>query len=138
MSRERPGWTAVGLGVAAGFLVGVLLVVALGVANGTATKTKTVTVAASPPAGDGTSTGASATTRSGATVVKLVAVPDVTGQRLDVAESRMKQLGFLTERKGGGLFGVQIVTNWDVQTQEPAGGTMLQPGSTVKLHVTRR
>lgn len=130
MSDERPGWTAVALGVAAGFLVGVLLVVALGAASGGATKTVTV------PGASATAT--TATTSPGATVVKLVAVPDVTGQRLDIAETRMKQLGFLTERKGGGLFGVRVVSNWDVATEDPVAGTMLQQGSTVQLHVTRR
>jgi PASTA domain len=130
MSSERPGWTAVALGVAGGFLVGVLLVVFLGAANGG--ETRTVTVAAA--------VGSSPTTAatSGATVVKLAQVPDVTGERLDIAEDRVKRSGFLVERKGGGLLGVRIVSNWDVAQQDPPAGAMREQGSTVRLHVTRR
>jgi hypothetical protein len=127
MSSERPGWTAVALGAAGGFLVGVLLVVFLGTANGG--ETRTVTVAQAP---------ALATTTPGATVVKLTPVPDVTGERLDIAEDRVKRSGFLAERKGGGLFGVRIVSNWDVAQQDPPAGTMRELGSTVRLHVARR
>ena len=51
-------------------------------------------------------------------------VPDVTGQRLDVAKADMEDAGYDTEEIGGGAFGVVVESNWTVcETDPPAGST---------------
>src|SRR5262249_48971091 len=66
-----------------------------------------------------------------------VAVPDLTGQALDVAERRLDDLGLNSSRVGGGLFGVVIPSDWDVCEQAPPPGSSARRGSTVRLLVDR-
>jgi hypothetical protein len=51
-------------------------------------------------------------------------MPDVTGKRLDVAKSTIRDAGFEDEVKvdGGGVFGVLNESNWEVCDQTPAAG----------------
>lgn len=51
-------------------------------------------------------------------------MPDVTGKRLDVAQSDIKRAGFDddVEVLGGGAFGVVDESNWEVCEQVPASG----------------
>jgi len=51
-------------------------------------------------------------------------MPDVTGKKLDVAKSAIKDAGFEDEAKvnGGGVFGVIKESNWEVCDQSPAAG----------------
>ena len=54
---------------------------------------------------------------------KNAVMPDVTGKKLDVAKSAIKDAGFEDEVKvdGGGVFGVIKESNWEVCDQSPAG-----------------
>jgi hypothetical protein len=122
----RPGWTAVAVGVAAGFLVGVLLVVGLGGA-GSETITRTVTVVSRAPSLSGDET-----------VITRTAVPDVEGERLDTARERIERAGFDVDEEDGGLFGSIVDSNWEVVAQDPPAGTLLERGSTVHLSLDRR
>ena len=47
-------------------------------------------------------------------------VPDVTGQRLNVAEDRLDAFGLHYRTSGGGAFGIVIRSNWTVCRQRPA------------------
>ena len=47
-------------------------------------------------------------------------VPDVTGQRLNVAEDRLDALGLHYRTSGGGAFGIVLRSNWTVCRQSPA------------------
>lgn len=123
MSEERFGWVGVALGAAAGFLAGVLLVVALGGGTTDPPAPRTVTVA--PSAGPG------------ATVITRTAVPDVTGDRLDIAKERVRRAGFLARVKGGGLLGVIREQNWSVAAEDPPPGQLTERGSTVTLNIER-
>jgi beta-lactam-binding protein with PASTA domain len=49
-------------------------------------------------------------------------VPDVRGQRLDVAERRLDGAGLEFERVGGGALGIVVRSNWSVCDQEPRPG----------------
>ena len=51
-----------------------------------------------------------------------VAVPNVTGQRLDVAESNLDATGLDHKIVGGGAFGVVLHSRWQVCAQEPRAG----------------
>jgi beta-lactam-binding protein with PASTA domain len=62
-------------------------------------------------------------------------VPDVTGKRLDVAKSELKDAGFDTEEIGGGTFGIVAESNWTVCETEPGPGE--SGGGKVKLIVDR-
>jgi len=115
--RRQPGSLKVALGAGVGFLCGVLLIVVLALTGG-----------------DGSSRPA-ATART-ATVARF-AVPDVVGLRLDIARDRIEREGFEVERSGGGLFGVVVESNWQVERQTPAAGTRLAHGATVELVVDR-
>ena len=62
-------------------------------------------------------------------------VPDVLGERLDVAKSEMDAAGYDTEEIGGGTFGVLNESNWTVcETRPEAGAT---DAGTVKLIIDR-
>lgn len=62
-------------------------------------------------------------------------VPDLVGERLDVAKSAAEDAGYDTEELGGGTFGIVVESNWTVcETDPPAG----QIGSgTIRLIVDR-
>ena len=47
-------------------------------------------------------------------------VPDVTGERLNVAEDRLDAEGLRYRTSGGGLFGIVVRSNWTVCRQSPA------------------
>jgi len=118
----------VALAAASGFLAGIVLVVLLGGAKGPATDTVTVARTVSVPV---------AATNPG-TVIITTAVPDVVGQRLNVAKDRVKRAGFDLDVVGGGLLGVIVDSNWEVTSQEPAPGGQLEQGSTVEVRIERR
>ncbi|MCW3038736.1 MAG: domain containing protein [Solirubrobacterales bacterium] len=126
-ARWQPSRLQVALGAAGGFFAGVLLVIALG---GTPTETKTqisrVTVTAP------------ARTVPGGTVITVTAVPPLVGERLDTAKERLAEAQFDVHVQGGGTFGVIIDSNWEVVDQEPAAGTQLRQGSTVRVAIERR
>lgn len=54
-------------------------------------------------------------------------MPDVTGKRLDVAQSDIERAGFSDDLDvvGGGLFGIVDESNWEVCEQTPAPGEPL-------------
>jgi hypothetical protein len=115
----QPGWLKIALGAGVGFLCGVLLIVVLAVSG-------------SHDGGD-----RSTATRARTATVERVAVPDVVGLRLDVARERLEGDGFAVERHGGGLLGVVVESNWEVQAQTPTAGTRGDPGATVEVFVDR-
>lgn len=115
--RRQPGSLKVALGAGVGFLCGVLLIVVLAVAGGDESAAPTTT--ARPPA------------------VVGVPVPDVVGLRLDVARDRLEAEGLEVERSGGGLFGVVVESNWQVDAQTPTAGIRLARGARVELFVDR-
>jgi hypothetical protein len=121
--------TALALGAACGFLAGVLAVVALG---GTAGETRTVTRAAR------TVTVTNPTITTGGTVIVQTAVPALVGERLDVAKDRLDRSGFDPDVEGGGVFGIIKDSNWEVVTQDPGPGVMLEQGSSVHIRVQKR
>jgi beta-lactam-binding protein with PASTA domain len=49
-------------------------------------------------------------------------VPDVVGNRLDVAQETLDDRGLSYETVGGGTFGIVVTSNWTVCEQEPAAG----------------
>jgi hypothetical protein len=123
MSRgDGPGWLGTGLAAALAALAGVLITLALG--GGGSNQVRTVTVTTHPP--------------PDATLVAKTAVPNVVGERLDVAKDRVRRTGFIVLVEGGGLLGVIRDRNWQVESQDPVGGQVLQTGSTVHLRVERR
>ena len=61
-------------------------------------------------------------------------VPDVAGERLDVAVEELEDEGLAYEVIGGGAFGVVVKSNWRVCSQEPAGGATAR---SVELVVAR-
>jgi serine/threonine-protein kinase len=119
--RPAPGWLALALATASGFLAGVLLVAALGGAKGaTETVTRTTpgaTVTSQPPAGP--------------------LVPDVVGVPLDEARETLDDAGFRVDEEGAGPLGVIRAANWRVDTQSPRGDTPAEPGSTVRLGISK-
>lgn len=119
---------ALGLGAGCGFLAGVLAVVALG---GTGGETRTVVR-------DRTVTVPSPTLTTGGTVIVQTAVPALVGERLDVAKDRLHRAGFDPDVEGGGVFGIITESNWQVVTQDPGPGVMLEQGSSVHIRVEKR
>jgi beta-lactam-binding protein with PASTA domain len=61
-------------------------------------------------------------------------VPDIRGQRLDLAEDRLQARGLDWEEIGGGSLGIVIRSHWWVCDQVPRPGRL---GRTVKLVVER-
>ena len=61
-------------------------------------------------------------------------VPDVRGQRLDLAEDRLDAGGLDWEEIGGGNLGVAIRSHWWVCDQQPSPGKLAR---TVRLVVER-
>ena len=49
-------------------------------------------------------------------------VPDVAGERLDVAQERLDERGLGYETIGGGALGIVVSSNWTVCKQSPAAG----------------
>jgi hypothetical protein len=61
-------------------------------------------------------------------------VPDVTGERLDIAEDRLDDLGLRYDAIGGGVLGIVVRSHWVVCSQEPAPG---RRDTRVELYVER-
>ncbi|MDQ6914509.1 MAG: PASTA domain-containing protein [Actinomycetota bacterium] len=122
MSPRGPGWAGTALAAALAALAGVLITVALG--GGHSDTVRTVTVVTHPP--------------PEATLIAKTAVPNVVGERLDVAKDRVRRASFIASVEGGGILGVLRDRNWQVRSQDPVGGQVLQTGSTVRLRVERR
>jgi serine/threonine protein kinase len=66
-----------------------------------------------------------------------ITVPSLSGQRLDVAERRLDDLGLGSTAEGGGIFGVLIPSDWDVCATSPSADSTVRPGSTVRLLIDR-
>ena len=114
--RERRfGVLGMALAAAGGFLAGVLLVAILGGAQ-PVYKERTVRIASTPQG---------------------VAVPALTGVRLDRALDRLESAGLKGDVRGGGLFGVLDGAGWTVVDQDPSPGARLRQGDTVHLDVDR-
>jgi beta-lactam-binding protein with PASTA domain len=62
------------------------------------------------------------------------AVPDVVGNRLDVAKERLDDAGLGYETIGGGALGIVVDSNWNVCEQSPSPGRM---ATRVELVVAR-
>ena len=62
------------------------------------------------------------------------AVPDVSGQSLDVAEDTLDRAGLRYDAVGGGAFGIVVRSHWTVCKQIPAPGAS---ASSVTLFVAR-
>jgi beta-lactam-binding protein with PASTA domain len=119
--------TGAALGTVSGFLAGVLVVLALGAGGDdtrTVTEARTVTVPG--------------TVTTGGTVIVTTAVPALVGERLDVAKERLDRAGFDPDVSGGGIFGIVEESNWEVVTQDPGPGVMLEQGSSVHIRVEKR
>ena len=98
---------------------------ALAGCGGDKAATETVTVVA---AGGETIAGGNADVDEGG------GVPDLVGERLDVAESTLDDLGIDYEEIGGGTFGVVDASNWTVCAQDPEPGIAAE---SVELVVAR-
>jgi hypothetical protein len=61
-------------------------------------------------------------------------VPELRGERLDLAEHRLEAIGLDWEEFGGGNLGILVRSNWVVCTQEPLPG---KRATTVRLVVDR-
>jgi beta-lactam-binding protein with PASTA domain len=61
-------------------------------------------------------------------------VPDVRGERLDLAEHHLQDAGLDFDEVGGGALGVVVRSNWTVCDQEPKPG---DKATTVRLIVDR-
>jgi hypothetical protein len=66
-----------------------------------------------------------------------VSVPDVVGERLDVAKDDLQSAGFRTAEIGGGTFGIVVESNWTVCETRPAGGSQVKKHARIKLIVDR-
>lgn len=77
-----------------------------------------------------------ATPAASATAEAAVAVPGVVGMTLDKAKKQLEDLGFKVEAVDS-VDGKKILVdrNWQVLTQDPAGGAKAAKGSTVRLGV---
>jgi beta-lactam-binding protein with PASTA domain len=64
-------------------------------------------------------------------------VPDEVGKRLDVAESDLGDAGLTYQEIGGGALGIIVRSNWTVCQTEPAAGSTVGSGRSVKLIVAR-
>jgi hypothetical protein len=50
----------------------------------------------------------------------------------------VRAVGFVVKVEGGGVLGVIRDQNWQVTSQDPVPGQLLQTGSTVRLRIERR
>lgn len=72
-----------------------------------------------------------------AVVEEALAVPDVKGLTLDKATDQLEDLGLKVEAVDAAEGkSIMLKKNWQVTSQDPAGGTSVAKGSTVKLGVT--
>jgi len=64
-------------------------------------------------------------------------VPDLVGERLDIAEDDLRSRGLRFTEIGGGTFGILVLSNWTVCETRPAAGTSVAKRARVKLIVDR-
>jgi len=74
---------------------------------------------------------------SGSAAPSGTTVPSLAGQGLDVAEQQLDRLGLHSSEQGGGLFGVVVPADWVVCETSPGSGSVVRPGSTVRLLIDR-
>ena len=125
-----PSWPAVVLGVACGALLGALLALTLGGDDSPPLRAETVTVSRT------VTVGTPATTTPGTVIIRTL-VPDVVGERLDIAKRRLEARLFQVDVDGGGILGVIRDRNWRVTEQRPAAGSYLERGSSVRVKVEK-
>lgn len=68
---------------------------------------------------------------------EALTVPELVGERLDIAEDDLQDMGLKFEEIGGGVFGVVDTTAWEVCETDPAGGSGVSEGDRVELVVDR-
>lgn len=68
---------------------------------------------------------------------KAKTVPDVVGERLDLAQALMDDEGIDYQEVGGGTFGIVEPDNWTVCETRPASGDPIEKNRSVKLIVER-
>jgi hypothetical protein len=129
--RRMPWWGA-GLLL---FLLGFVLAIP-GCGGGTKTVIeKTVTEPATESgAGGGGSASSSDGGGSASSSGSSEEVPDLVGERLDVAEEELDGLGINYDEIGGGTFGIVVRSNWEVCETNPGAG---ESADSVKLIVDR-
>jgi hypothetical protein len=128
--NDGPGWPATILAVACGILLGALVAWAIGPGDDDGELTaETVTIAR-------TVTVPGAVTNPG-TVITRTLVPNVVGQRLDIAKRQLELRRFEVDVDGGGVLGILRERNWHVTSQRPAAGTYLEQGSSVRVTIER-
>jgi hypothetical protein len=66
-----------------------------------------------------------------------LSVPDLVGERLDVAEDDLQEQGLDYKEIGGGTFGIVVLSNWEVCETKPGTGDSAARGDEVKLIVER-
>jgi beta-lactam-binding protein with PASTA domain len=67
----------------------------------------------------------------------LVTVPNVVGDSLDHAESKLQDHDLDFEEDGGGVFGVFDASSWRVTDQNPQAGEHVDKGTVVVLQIER-
>jgi hypothetical protein len=67
----------------------------------------------------------------------MVTVPNLTDERLDVAEDQLASKSLRYTEIGGGTFGVVVPSNWTVCETRPAAGAEVKKGTRVKLIIDR-
>jgi hypothetical protein len=88
-----------------------------------AVQPKTVTVQQQAPApADDSSTAKNISASDDPSSQAQHSVPNLVGERLDVAEDKLDQLGLNYNEIGGGTFGIVVRSNWTVCQTEPASG----------------
>jgi hypothetical protein len=70
-------------------------------------------------------------------VPRPLAMPDLAGARLDLAEDYLDQLGIQHDTSGGGILGIIDGSAWQVCTTTPARGSTVAPDDTAVLYVDR-
>jgi Ethanolamine utilization protein EutJ (predicted chaperonin) len=99
---------------------------------------KTVTVVErTVVTGDESQASASAPTPVSDTDSAGVEVPDLVGERLDVAEDDLQEQDLDYKEIGGGTFGIVVLSNWEVCETKPSAGDDVGQGDEVKLIVER-
>jgi serine/threonine protein kinase len=66
-----------------------------------------------------------------------IELPDLAGERLDIPEQELTDLGLRSRADSRGLFGIVVPENWEVCETDPAAGEEMRPGATVALAVDR-
>jgi hypothetical protein len=72
----------------------------------------------------GAVSGAATASAAPTPVAHAAGVPNVRCYRLDRAKDRLRAAGYNVRVRGGGLFGIQVESNWVVVTQSTSGRTV--------------